>query len=543
MAGKKYNPLIKFGIDLVASNADITAIVNGLILPQGTTTGNQYIGNDANWKVEGTTSNFKLKFKSNSILNATSAGALTLKPLGASGLWFHPTANYLFSPSGSRVGIQVSNYTTVLDNSNGTDAIHIDNGTNWLNYPSGNLAISMNTALNYFQIKNTLQNNLLYGSQYVTSLHSPLGYAGVVIYDGQTSITDQNSTPVVSVLSDGSLILSATIENTKANLSYVLTEGTDGYIKKTIFSTILDGTVKTADTNASGFSFVLNENDLISNSATKLPTQASVKAYVDNLVSLGVVVKGGYDAATDTPHLDSAPLATIKKGDMYFVTADGNFYTQAVKIGDTLIAKVDSAAALTDWVVLEKNLDTATENTQGIAALATQAEVNAGTVTDKIVTPATLASFTPPATAKEFIALKFNDTSANKSFTITTTNNVMSLYLVEKSAGFGFSANQITTPNKTAKYNVSILITYADTASTTRIITGGVRLSSGTEVLVSQTTSSSGSSTNPTQYRLVKHRQEFTAAQILEVFARTTSNYTFQIAPQEIISEIFIEEV
>lgn len=41
------------------------------------------------------------------------------------------------------------------------------------------------------------------------------------------------------------------------------------------------GDVNSTDTDASGFAFVIDEDDMASNSATKLPTQQSVKAYVD----------------------------------------------------------------------------------------------------------------------------------------------------------------------------------------------------------------------------------------------------------------------
>ena len=40
--------------------------------------------------------------------------------------------------------------------------------------------------------------------------------------------------------------------------------------------------VKTTDTNTSGYGFVVDEDDMISDSASKLPTQQSVKAYVDS---------------------------------------------------------------------------------------------------------------------------------------------------------------------------------------------------------------------------------------------------------------------
>lgn len=44
----------------------------------------------------------------------------------------------------------------------------------------------------------------------------------------------------------------------------------------------IDGAVQAAATDASGFGFVVDEDDMSSNSATKVPTQQSVKAYADS---------------------------------------------------------------------------------------------------------------------------------------------------------------------------------------------------------------------------------------------------------------------
>lgn len=103
--------------------------------------------------------------------------------------------------------------------------------------------------------------------------------------------------------------------------------------------------------------------------------------------------KGGYDAATNTPDLDTTPIQTAK-GDMYVVTADGNFFTEAVSIGDTLFAKVDSATLLTDWVIVERNLNSATETVEGISRIATQVETNTGTNDTAFITPLKLANWT-----------------------------------------------------------------------------------------------------------------------------------------------------
>lgn len=66
-------------------------------------------------------------------------------------------------------------------------------------------------------------------------------------------------------------------------------------------------------------------------------------------------IKGGYDAATNTPDLDTTPIAGIKKGDLYVVTVSGTFFTEAVESGDTLIALIDSPTVLANWIRTEGN--------------------------------------------------------------------------------------------------------------------------------------------------------------------------------------------
>jgi len=45
-----------------------------------------------------------------------------------------------------------------------------------------------------------------------------------------------------------------------------------------------DDCVLVADTDASGYGFFLDEDDMVSNDATKFPSQQSVKKYVDDQV-------------------------------------------------------------------------------------------------------------------------------------------------------------------------------------------------------------------------------------------------------------------
>ena len=109
------------------------------------------------------------------------------------------------------------------------------------------------------------------------------------------------------------------------------------------------------------------------NNDTTLPTSAAVKSYVDASLVGALVFQGGYDALTNTPNLDSPPTATINKGFMWTVTVDGFFFTEQVRVGDSLIANINNPTALADWTRVQSNIDLATLTTVGIG------NVNAGT--------------------------------------------------------------------------------------------------------------------------------------------------------------------
>ena len=100
---------------------------------------------------------------------------------------------------------------------------------------------------------------------------------------------------------------------------------------------------------------LIDEDTMISDDDTKVPTQQSVKKYVDDLVSGGVRFKGAYNASTNSPNLDASPSITIKKGDMYVVSVDGDFFTETMQAGDSIIARKASPTVLADWIRVEKN--------------------------------------------------------------------------------------------------------------------------------------------------------------------------------------------
>jgi hypothetical protein len=94
-------------------------------------------------------------------------------------------------------------------------------------------------------------------------------------------------------------------------------------------------------------------------------TDAASKAYVDASVAGGLVYQGGYNASTNTPDLTTSPNS-IEKGWTYTVTADGTFFGEQLRVGDVLIAEVNSPSSLADWTTVQNNIDLASATQVGI---------------------------------------------------------------------------------------------------------------------------------------------------------------------------------
>ncbi len=122
------------------------------------------------------------------------------------------------------------------------------------------------------------------------------------------------------------------------------------------------GAVMNVDTSTAAMDFVVDEDDMVSDLATKVPTQQSVKAHVLAAVVSQVSYQGGYNAATNTPDLDTSPSG-ILIGFMYTVTAVGAFFATTLEIGDVLIAEKTNPTVEDDWTVVQKDLDAASIKT------------------------------------------------------------------------------------------------------------------------------------------------------------------------------------
>lgn len=228
---------------------------------------------------------------------------------------------------------------------------------------------------------------------------------------------------------------------------------------------------------------------------------------INTTITGGLVNKGGYNAATNTPNLDTGTLPVgIKNGWTYVITVGGVFFTEDVQAGDMIIANRDSPVSLSHWTIVNKNIPdivdasvtekgiiklatnnesqagvnglvaitpltlsarTATETRTGILALATQAEVNAGTVDNKAITPLTLENWNNSRVYKkgysfgDGVATSFTfNHNLGQFYTLTQIQKVSTGETVQMQI-VNTSANQIiiscNTAPSTNEYRVTII--------------------------------------------------------------------------------------
>ena len=120
------------------------------------------------------------------------------------------------------------------------------------------------------------------------------------------------------------------------------------------------------DFGAAAGNLNMNTNKIINVVDPTSAQDAATKNYVDTSIVGNLVFQGGYNAATNTPDLDSSPSSSIKKGWSYVVTAAGSFFTETVEVGDFLIAQQDAPTTLANWVTVQNNIDLATLTNVGI---------------------------------------------------------------------------------------------------------------------------------------------------------------------------------
>jgi hypothetical protein len=225
-------------------------------------------------------------------------------------------------------------------------------------------------AINYLNSidlnKNELQNGVI--QVLGTAPGSPV--EGQIYYDSTDDVIKfYNGTAWVSAGGDLTAITTATSDQ------LTITDGTGPEPNIDIVTGAVTSSGVVLATGQQIYNFVtIGINARIQNITDPVDAQdVATKNYVDSIATGLLEYKGGYDASTNTPNLDTASNIEIAKGDTYTVTADGLFFTEQVRAGDVIIAEVAIAASaggtLADFTIVQSNVDLATAAATSGAAI------------------------------------------------------------------------------------------------------------------------------------------------------------------------------
>jgi hypothetical protein len=248
-----------------------------------------------------------------------------------------------------------------------------------------------------------------------------------------------------------------------SNPTITLTGEVTGSGTTIIATTVANNVLDVANFNATAI-VTAAEGIENNNNDTTLPTSAAVKAYVDAATVGGLVYQGGYNAATNTPNLDVTPIAGIKKGWTYTVTADGLFFTEQVRVGDVLIAEIDSPTTLADWTTVQNNIDIASASQIGIGNVAAGTGVSVS-----------YASGTATVTNTDLGSSQniFKNVAVSGQTTIAADTNNDTLTLAAGS-NISITTNATTDTVTISNTYVAPTVSYADTITNTDTITHGL---------------------------------------------------------------------
>lgn len=250
------------------------------------------------------------------------------------------------------------------------------------------------------------------------------------------------------------------------------------------------GAVMKAATATTGFSFVLDEDNMSSNSSTKLPTQQSVKAYVDTNVTALI---GGAPTALNT----LGKVSTALGGDAAFATTTSTALaarqplntalTQIAALSpanDQILQRKSSAWTVrtmaqlkTDLVLVKADVGLANvDNTADAAkpiSTATQSALDTLTASVASINTSLGTTTLPSQTGQSGKFLTTNGTSASWA-TVTASGGGLSLTpTATKTANYTAAASDYVIVNATSVLTVTLPTTPADLTTVAVEIIGG----------------------------------------------------------------------
>jgi len=224
------------------------------------------------------------------------------------------------------------------------------------------------------------------------------------------------------------------------------------------------GATMNTDTDVSGNNWVLDEDNMASDSATKVPTQQSVKAYVDTeLATIDALPDqtGNSGKFLKTDGEDPSWEALTGGGDMLSTNNLSDVVsasTARTNLGLTIGTNVQAQNATLQTIATNSSADAvvsdASTTVKGKVELATTAETDTGTSTTTAITPDALAgSNFGKRTGTVFLNSTTELTTDNKAyFRIPASLNGMNLVAVSASVGTGASGSSSSgTPTFTIK--------------------------------------------------------------------------------------------
>ena len=236
----------------------------------------------------------------------------------------------------------------------------------------------------------------LNGNKLIDAVINPLAVAPAIIGAGGMYYDTASGTLAVS---DGTNWVSqirtvsgtgpVTVDNSVAGvagISVAEADGSNAGLLTAAGFTLLSGATDAATAST------LAQRDVNGNITVATPSaanHAATKAYVDQLNASGMHIVGSIDTSTnpDYPAASSGAAYKVSVGGLI-----GGASGEAVSPGDVILAVAssaggDHATVGNDWLVLQSNIETATEVVAGYVRLATAAEVASPSgVTDAVPT-------------------------------------------------------------------------------------------------------------------------------------------------------------